>query len=41
MGILNDKGRLLAFWRRFAGKNRLSPYVIRQVTDQLIKQLEL
>jgi len=40
-GILNDKGKLLAYWRRFAGKNRLSPHVIKQVTSGLVKQFEL
>ena len=40
-GILNDKGKLLAYWRRFSGKNRLSPYVIKQVTSELVKQLDL
>jgi len=40
-GILNDKDKLLAYWNRFSGKNRLSPYITKTVIDELIKQLEL
>jgi len=39
--ILNDKDKLLAYWKRFSGKNRLSPYVTKTVIDEIIKQLEL
>ena len=34
-GILNDKAKLMAYWKRFAGKNRLSAHVIKQVEEEL------
>ena len=40
-GLLSDKGKLLAYWKRFAAKNRLTPYVIKQVKEELDKQLDL
>jgi len=40
-GILNDKAKLMAYWKRFAGKNRLSAHVIKQVEEELTEQLGL
>jgi len=40
-GILNDKAKLMAYLKRFAGKNRLSAHVIRQVEAALIEELGL
>ena len=40
-GILNDKAKLMTYWKRFAGKNRLSAHVIKQVEEELTEQLGL
>jgi len=40
-GILNDKAKLMAYWKRFSGKNRLSAHVIKQVEEELTEQLGL
>ena len=34
-GFVNDKARLLEYWTRFSGKNRLSSYVTEQVKQQI------
>ena len=39
--LLNDKDKLMAYWKRFSAKNRLTPYVIKQVQEELNKQLDL
>ena len=36
--LLNDKDKLMAYWKRFSAKNRLTPYVIKQVQEELNKQ---
>ena len=38
-GFVNDKARLLEYWTRFSGKNRLSSYVIEQVKQQINERL--
>ena len=40
-GLLNDKAKLMAYWKRFSAKNRLTPYVMEQVEEELRKQLDL
>ena len=40
-GILNDKAKLMAYWKRFSGKNRLSAHLIKQVEEELTEQLGL
>jgi hypothetical protein len=34
-GFLNDRERLIEYWRRFSGKNRLSSYLTKKVVEQI------
>lgn len=38
-GFVNDKARLLEYWTRFSGKNRLSSYVTEQVKQQINERM--
>ena len=38
-GLVNDKARLLEYWTRFSGKNRLSSYVTEQVKQQINERM--
>ena len=38
-GFVNDKARLLEYWTRFSGKNRLSSYVTEQVRQQINERM--
>jgi len=40
-GLLSDQDKLMAYWKRFSAKNRLTPYVMEQVEKELRKQLDL
>ena len=38
-GFVNDKARLLEYWTRFSGKNRLSSYITEQVKQQINERM--
>ena len=38
-GFVNDKARLLEYWTRFSGKNRLSSYITEQVRQQINERM--
>jgi hypothetical protein len=38
-GFVNNKERLLQYWTRFSGKNRLSSYVTEQVRQQINERM--
>jgi hypothetical protein len=38
-GFINNKERLLQYWTRFSGKNRLSSYVTEQVRQQINERM--